>query len=130
MHLRGFCGIPLPQEMFYPEGYYKSFLSHICQEPSLFHVWYCKQKLSSRNSLCWESEFHTFLSKNLILHRKPRSTHQHTTQPYGHTLIFVNKLTSVQLQLCKTWCTKSLPYNSITQNALTERDHGLLPKQK
>jgi len=103
MHLRGFCGIPPPQAMLYPKGYHKSFLSCICREPSLFHVWYCKQKLSSRNSLCRESEpeFHTFLSKNLILHRKPSSAHQHTTQPYVHTLIFINKLTSVPLQLCK-----------------------------
>lgn len=130
MNLRGFCGIPLPQEELYPKGYYKSFQSNICREPSLFHVWYCKQKLSLRNSLCWESKFHTFLSKNLMLHRKPRSTHQHTTQPYVQALIFVNKLTSVQLQLCKTSRATSIAYNNIIQNISTECDHGLLPKQK
>lgn len=131
MILRGFCCIPLPQEELYPKGYYKSFQSGICWEPSLFHVWYCKQKLSLRNSLCWESELLTFLSKNLMLHRKPRSTHQHTTQPYVQALIFVNKLTSIQLQLCKTSRARSIAlYNNITHNILTECDHGLLPKQK
>lgn len=131
MHPRGFCGIPPPQEMLYPKGDYKSFLSHICGEPGLFHVWYCKQKLSSRNSVCRESEpkFHTFLSKSLILHGKPKSTNQHTTQPYVHTLISVNKLTSVQLLLCKTRCAKSLACNRVTQNTLSECDRGLLPKQ-
>lgn len=129
MNLRGFCGVPPPQEELYPKGYYKSFQSNIYWEPSLFHVWYCKQKLSLRNSVCWENEFHTFLSKSLMLHRKPRSTHQHTTQPYVHTLIFVNKLTSAQLQLCKTSCAKSIAYNNITQNTSTECNHDLLPKQ-